>query len=74
MDITQIITTLTTIIGGSTLVFQGLYQIAKLTKSERDDNFFKKILNALTTLTGVIALDNKVLVKETKLEIKIKQT
>jgi len=71
MEITQILTLITEIIGGATLVFQGLYRLSKLTKSERDDNFFKKVLNALTTITGVFALDNKVISKDNKVQIKI---
>jgi hypothetical protein len=71
MEITQILLLITEIIGGATIVFQGLYRLSKLTKSERDDNFFKKVLNALTTISGVFALDNKVISSEDKLNIKI---
>lgn len=72
MEITQIILLGTEIIGGATIVFQGLYKLSKLTKSKKDDNFFKKILNALTTISGVIALDNSTISTNKKVEIKIK--
>ena len=59
MDIAQIIFYATSIIGGSTLIFRGLAQLAKLTKSEKDDMIIKKILNALVTVSSFVALNQK---------------
>ena len=60
MDLTQIILVITEIIGAATLIFRGLEQLAKLTKSQKDDAIIKKCLAFCVKLSSYIALNKKV--------------
>ena len=52
-----IMETIIKIIGGFTIIFNGLYELSKLTKTEKDDNFFRKGINILTKLSGWLSLN-----------------
>lgn len=57
MDITQIITIGTAVIGSATLIFRGLEGLARLTKSDKDDHAIAKVLYFLTEVSKFIALN-----------------
>lgn len=70
MDITQLIidgfVIFTTVVGSATAILWALQPIAKLTKSEKDDNFIRKALNVLEKVSKFLALNkpsNKVIIK-----------
>lgn len=59
LDITQVFVIATSVIGGATLIFRGLEVLTKLTKSEKDDVFVKKVLNFLVKISAFVALNQK---------------
>jgi len=57
--IKDIVSIVVLVIGSSTLVFQGLLALSTLTKSEKDDNFFRKVLVVLTKVAEILSINRK---------------
>ena len=68
MEITTIIQTTLTVIGGATLLFRALLPIVKQTRFTWDDNIVTKGLKILTIISQAVSLNKS----ESKLEIKLK--
>jgi hypothetical protein len=56
------------IVGGATIIFRALIPLAELTETKKDDNFIKKVIQFLTTISGTIALNKS----DSSVKIKIK--
>lgn len=57
MNFEEIMIEVAKFIAALTVLFNILYGLSKLTKSEKDDNFFRKAINILTKVTGFFALN-----------------